>query len=161
MTTPDQTADNAGRVLTLELTLRAPRDAVWRCWTESGLLQRWFCPAPWQVARAEMDPCPGGRFDVTMRSPEGDEHPNQGVFLAVEPHERLVFTDAFTTGWHPSGKPFMTGVITLADAPGGGTAYRAQARHWSAEDREAHEAMGFEPGWTAAARQLEALAASL
>ena len=30
MTTPDQTADNDGRVLTLELTLRAPRDAVWR-----------------------------------------------------------------------------------------------------------------------------------
>lgn len=147
--------------LVLELTLAAPRAAIWRCWTEPDLLKQWFCPRPWGVSRAELDLRPGGRCDVTMQSPEGDEHDNQGVYLEVVPGERLVFTDAYTAGWEPAPKPFMTGIISLADAPGGQTAYRAVVRHWRAEDREAHEKMGFRDGWTAAARQLETLAASL
>jgi uncharacterized protein YndB with AHSA1/START domain len=85
-----------------------------------------------------------------------------GCYLRVEPMHRLVFTDAFVGDWVPSkAKPFMVGDITLADAPGGDTLYRARARHWSAEDLEAHRKMGFHEGWGQAAEQLEALAKTL
>jgi uncharacterized protein YndB with AHSA1/START domain len=73
-----------------------------------------------------------------------------------------VFTDAFVGDWVPGkGKPFMVGDIRFTDAPGGGTLYRAMARHWSAEDLKAHEQMGFHDGWGKAADQLEALARTL
>ena len=147
--------------LVLARILDAPRESVYRCWTEPTLFPKWFCPAPWSVARAELDVRPGGACNVTMRSPEGEEFPNPGVYLEVVPKEKLVFTDAYGAAWEPSEKPFMTAIVTFEDAPGGKTRYVARARHWNAEDRKAHEAMGFHEGWGQVAEQLEALAKSL
>ena len=58
---------------------------------------------------------------------------NQGVYLEVVPGEKLVFTDAYTEGWKPAPEPFMTAILLLADAPGGGTTYTAIARHRNPE----------------------------
>ena len=155
MTNPADTA------LTLTRTLQASRAAVWRCWTEPELLEQWFCPKPWYVTDAKIDLQPGGEFACTMNGPDGERFPTHGVILRVVPEQKLITTDAFLPGWVPSERAFMTSEITLADAPGGHTTYTAVARHWSAEARAEHEAMGFHEGWGAAADQLEALAQSL
>ncbi len=147
--------------LVLERTLQAPRRAIWRCWTEPALLQEWFCPKPWGVTDVKIDLRAGGASMMTMRGPNGEAFPNHGVYLEVIPGQRLVFTDAFTSAWQPSGKAFMVGDITLADAPDGGTLYKAVARHWNAADCEEHVKMGFHQGWGIAADQLEALANTL
>mgnify|MGYP002622027945 CR=1 FL=1 len=94
-----------------------------------------------------------------MRDPDGNEHANPGVFLEVVPEERLVFTDAFAQGWMPQ-KPFLACVVTFEDE-GGKTRYTARARHWTTEDREAHEKMGFHEGWGQCADQLEEVARKL
>lgn len=146
--------------LHLSRFIPAPRAVLWRAWTEPALLMQWFTPRPWTVARAELDVRPGGTSLVVMRSPEGQEFPNAGVYLEVVPGRRLVFTDAYTQAWVPSAKPFMTGTIEFADEAGG-TRYTALVSHWSAADREAHEKMGFHEGWGAATDQLAALAATL
>ena len=86
--------------------------------------------------------------------------PNRGVYLEVVQNERLVFTDAFTRPWEPSQKPFMTVILTFEDQ-GGKTKYTALVRHWTVADREAHEKMGFHPGWDICTDQLAALAATL
>ena len=44
---------------------------------------------------------------------------------------------------------------------GDGTLYRATVRHWDAESRQRHQEMGFEPGWSQVAEQLEAVARRL
>lgn len=147
--------------LVLRREIDVPREKLWRCWTEPDLLKQWFCPKPWGVARAELDLRPGGCCNVTMLSPEGEEFPNAGIYLEVTPNERLVFTDAYTTGWVPSAKPFMTGVITFEDFGGGRTAYTAIAKHWTAADRDQHLEMGFHEGWGKATDQLAELAATL
>ncbi len=143
------------RELVLRRRLEAPRAAVWRCWTEPGLMMRWFTPKPWETVRVETDLRPGGNSLVVMQSPEGDEIPNRGVYLEVVPQQRLVFTDAFTEAWKPAEKPFMTAIVEFADADGGGADYVATARHWTVADREAHEKMGLHEGWGKAADQLE------
>jgi uncharacterized protein YndB with AHSA1/START domain len=149
------------RALVLERIVKAPRQAVWRCWTEGELLKQWFCPKPWGVSRAELDVRPGGRNFVVMQGPQGEQVPSAGVYLEVVPGRRLVFTDAFESAWVPSGKAFMVGEITLDDTSEGHTSYTARALHWSAEDRETHEKMGFHQGWAIATDQLEALARSI
>ena len=148
------------RDLSFTRVLDAPRPHIWRCWTESDLLMQWFCPKPWTVSKAELDMRLGGASLIVMNGPNGEEMPNRGVYLDVVPNERLVFTDAFTQAWLPSQKAFMVGTIELADADGK-TRYTATVRHWSAEDRDAHEKMGFFVGWGIATDQLEALARTL
>ena len=94
-----------------------------------------------------------------MRGPGGEENRLEGVYLEVVPQVRIVATDAFTAGWHPAG-PFMVRIDAFA-AEGDGTRYTATARHWTAEAKASHEAMGFAAGWNASADQLEAVARSL
>jgi uncharacterized protein YndB with AHSA1/START domain len=147
--------------LILTRELKAPRAKLWTCWTDTNLIKQWFCPLPWRVTEASMDVRPGGASFFNMQGPNGESHVSRGVYLEIVPLQKLVFTDAYVDAWTPSEKPFMTAIVTFADAPGGGTHYTAIARHWSDEDREAHEKMGFHEGWGKAADQLEALALSL
>lgn len=144
--------------LVLELTLDAPRDKVFRCWSEPALLQQWFAPKPWIITEVNHEFRPGGRSDIVMQSPEGERYPNYGVFLDIVPNQKIVMTDAFTQGWIPQGRPFMVAEVTFEDAGAGKTKYRAVARHWNEEAKKEHEAMGFHPGWTQCAMQLQELA---
>lgn len=148
------------RDLLFERLIPAPRPLVWRCWTEPALLMEWFCPRPWRVTDCEIDLRPGGIFRTRMEGPGGESHDGPGVWLEVVAKRRLVFTDALLPGWRPSGRPFMTGVVSFADE-GEGTRYRAEVLHATPEARAQHEAMGFEAGWGAAADQLATLAAAL
>jgi uncharacterized protein YndB with AHSA1/START domain len=95
-----------------------------------------------------------------MRSPNGKDFPNRGVYLEVVPNQRLVFTDAYASAWEPSEKPFMIVVVTFEDE-GGQTRYTARVRHWTSADRQAHEDMGFHQGWGQCTDQLATLAATL
>lgn len=154
-------AEAAGHELVLERVMDVSRDKLYRCWTETELLKQWFCPKPWIVSYAAFDVRPGGASLVVMKSPDGEEFANPGVFLDVVENERLVMTDAYTSAWVPSQKPFMTAIVTFEDIGGGRTRYVARAVHWSAEDKATHEAMGFHEGWGKAADQLEDVAKAL
>ncbi len=137
--------------------IAAPRAAVWRCWTEPELLKQWFTPRPWTTPVVETDLRAGGASYFLFRGPNGEEFPNRGVYLEVVPQQRLVFTDAYVEAWVPSAEPFMTAIVTLADASGG-THYEARVRHWTEAAMKRHEDMGFHAGWGKAADQLEEVA---
>lgn len=80
---------------TLTRTLDAPRDLVWRAWTDEDELTHWLHPGPLSTPRESVsfDVREGGRLQYTMVYDEtGDEFPAGGVFLEVVPPERLVFT---------------------------------------------------------------------
>jgi uncharacterized protein YndB with AHSA1/START domain len=153
-------ATPAERELVLSRIIDAPPPKVYRAWTEPELLKQWFAPAPFSTPVAELDVRPGGANLIVMRSADGTEFPNRGVYLEVVPNERLVFTDAYTEAWQPSGKPFMTVILTFEDEAGR-TRYTARVRHWTVEDRETDENIGFHQGWGQCADQLAALVAKL
>jgi uncharacterized protein YndB with AHSA1/START domain len=149
------------RDLVITRDIAAPREALFRCWTEPALIKRWFAPAPWTTPHAETDVRAGGASVVVMRGPDGQESANRAVYLEVVPNERIVATDAYVSAWEPATKPFMTLILTFEDLGGGRTRYSARARHWTAADREAHEKMGFAEGWGKCTSQLAELAATL
>ena len=148
------------RELVLTRLIDAPREKLFRAWTEPELMKQWFTPRPWTTPVIEVDLRPGGSNLIVMRGPDGTEFPNRGVYLEIVKNERLVFTDAYTNAWEPSEKPFFTGIITFEDE-GGKTRYTARALHWTVADREAHEKMGFHEGWGICADQLAELAARI
>lgn len=150
--------DRPGFELAVTGVMAAPIAAVWRAWTEH--LPEWWCPAPWTVEVIENDLRAGGRSAMIMHGPGGEAEAMEGVFLEVTPPSRIVFTNAFTAGWIPQA-PFMIGFFEWSEEEEGHTRYRHGARHWSEEAMRQHEAMGFHPGWSIVARQLEAVAQRL
>ena len=154
-------SETARHELVLMREIDAPREKIFRAWTDPELLKQWFCPKPWGVSHAELDVRTGGSSVIVMNGPNGEVVDNRGVYLEVVPNEKIVFTDAFKTAWIPSEKPFMTGIVLLEPLGDGRTKYTAMARHWTEEDKKTHEAMGFHEGWGAATDQLAALVATI
>jgi uncharacterized protein YndB with AHSA1/START domain len=147
----------ADRELVLTRVIDASPEALYRAWTEPELLKQWFAPAPLTTPVAELDVRPGGSNLIVMKTPDGQEMPNPGVYLEVVPNQKLVFTNAYLRAWEPSDHPFMTVILTFEDLGGGQTRYTARVRHWSVADRERHEQMGFHQGWGQCADQLAAV----
>jgi uncharacterized protein YndB with AHSA1/START domain len=142
------------RELKLERVVDAPRELIWKCWTEPEHLKHWFTPRPWLTTGCKIDLRVGGEFFTMMQSPDGGDFPNHGVYLEIVQNRRLVFTDAYTAGWQPSENPFFTAIVEFEDAGAGKTKYTAHARHWTIENAKKHEEMGFHDGWAKALEQL-------
>ena len=67
------TTSTNGRELTLERVIDAPREKVFKAWTDPELMKQWFAPKPYTTPRVENDVRAGGSSLVVMRSPEGQE----------------------------------------------------------------------------------------
>ena len=85
------------RTLVTTRIFDAPRELVYRAWTDPKQLAKWFPPEGFSSPRCEVDPRPGGVFRVDMKAPDGPPFdgkvfPGPGVFNEVVPNERLVFT---------------------------------------------------------------------
>jgi uncharacterized protein YndB with AHSA1/START domain len=85
------------RELVITRTFDAPRELVWKAWTERARALHWWKPKDFTTPVLEMDVRPGGRWRVVMRSPEGQEYTQRGEFREISPPERLVFTLAWGT----------------------------------------------------------------
>lgn len=86
----------------------APRDAVWRAWTEPEQLAQWFGPRgiSTPLDKIRMDLRPGGEASLVMvDDATGAEYPNTGTYVEVVPPERLV--------WKDDGFPDGTGAGTV------------------------------------------------
>lgn len=147
--------------LVLERVIDATPDKVFKAWTTPDLMKQWFAPAPWSIVSADCDLRPGGSSGIVMKSPEGEEFPNPGVYLEIVPDRKIVTTDAFLPGWIPTGQPFMVAVVEFEPLDGGKTRYTATAMHWTEEAKTQHEQMGFHEGWGQVADQLNTLVQTL
>lgn len=169
------TIPNTELDLVLTRTLNAAPAKAYRCWTEPALITQWFTPPPWTTPHAVMDVRAGGLSHITMRGPANEDGspapdvPNAAIYLTVIPNERLISTNAFGAGFTPV--PIKNALMefhfvidlhfgAVAGNPNQ-TAYTATCRHWTAESKKTHEAMGFHVGWGIATDQLEALAKTL
>ncbi len=148
--------------LEISRVLKAPRDLVWKAWTDPNHLKAWWCPKPWTTEVLAFDLVPGGAFHTLMRGPNGETSDNPGVFLDVVPGARIVWTSALVAQWRPANNPWlpMTAYITMADE-GDHTRYVATVLHKDKASRDQHEEMGFFEGWGTCITQLEAYAWSL
>jgi uncharacterized protein YndB with AHSA1/START domain len=167
MNNPNPEALDPKLDLSFERIVDVPKELVWRAWTQPQHLKPWFCPLPWTTIDCEIDLRPGGIFRTVMRSPEGQEFPNEGCYLEVVKNEKLVWTNALLPGFRPAPTSapkgggtvpfFFTASIQLA-THGTGTRYTAIVRHGDEAGCKQHAEMGFHEGWGKALDQLVALA---
>lgn len=74
----------------------APRELVWKAWTEPERIMRWFGPKVFTTPVCEVDLRVGGSFHLSMRSPDGQDYWVKGVYREIVPPERLVYSDYFS-----------------------------------------------------------------
>ncbi len=87
------TRTEAAGEITITRVFDAPRELVWRAWTEPEQLARWWGPRGWTVPleTITMDVRPGGTFRLTnVNDEDGREVPQEGVYREVAEPERLV-----------------------------------------------------------------------
>lgn len=154
--------------LVLERILDAPRDLVWKAMTMPEHAKQWWAPRPYETVECEIDLRPGGAFYTRMIGPDSFDSPVHGCFLEVAEREKLVWTTALLAGYRPAGEAphgcgafIFTAIVTLQDAGGGKTRYRAVALHKDQADRDTHARLGFHEGWGTCAAQLEQVAVGL
>jgi len=98
MAAPQAGAGKAANKKTPDLVLTrvfdAPREVVFKVWTDPKHVAQWWAPRGFQTTIHEMDVRPGGRWRYAMRGPDGNDYPFDGVFIEVVKPERLVFDGA-------------------------------------------------------------------
>ncbi|MXO84847.1 ATPase [Altererythrobacter aurantiacus] len=144
------------RELSVTTFIDAAPEKVWD--VMANRQEEWACPAPWRCEVVKQEKRAGGRDATVFRGPNGEEMPQEGIYLAWDEGRRIVSTDAVTGDFQPTG-PFMIGIWEI-EPERDGTRYTAKARHWREEDRKKHEEMGFVQGWEACAAQLKAICES-
>jgi uncharacterized protein YndB with AHSA1/START domain/predicted enzyme related to lactoylglutathione lyase len=126
--------DATAQEITITRVLDAPRELVWKSWTEPEQLAQWWGPEGWSTAvdSVTMDVRPGGEFSLTSTNPDGDEMPVRGTYREVVAPERLVLEEAAEGNWHEGA----VSELELIDLGGSRTELRLRATiHTSAAMR--------------------------
>jgi uncharacterized protein YndB with AHSA1/START domain len=98
-------APDAEPVILITRTLDAPRELVWRCYTEPKHMVHFWGPHGSTTPVCEVDLRPGGIWRTVMRFGTGNEYGYTSIYLEVVPPERIVYRDA-PDGWDASeGEP--------------------------------------------------------
>jgi uncharacterized protein YndB with AHSA1/START domain len=83
------------RPFIISRTFNAPRNLVWKAWTELEHMQ-WWGPKGVTIHHAKLDLRPGGTFHYCMKTPEGREMWGKWAIREVVKPERLVFVNSFS-----------------------------------------------------------------
>jgi uncharacterized protein YndB with AHSA1/START domain len=131
--------------LTITRIFDAPREAVWKAWTDPKQVSQWWGPRGFTAPVVELDVRPGGELRIDMQGPDGTVYPNRGVFREVSEPDRLVIT---TRLLNDAGEPVIDGLstVTFAEEDGKTTlTLEFDLVHVAPEAAEA--AAGAEQGW--------------
>ncbi len=111
---------SSDRELILERIFDAPREGVFKAWTEPERLAEWWGPRGWTLPVCKIDLRPGGVWHYCMRGPNGEESWGKAVYREIVEPSRLVYADAFADaeGNTIPGMPEMVITIELTEHEG-------------------------------------------
>jgi uncharacterized protein YndB with AHSA1/START domain len=146
----------------------APRDLVWKAWTESERLLRWWGPKGCTLVSCTLDLRPGGIFHYHMRFPDGLDTWGKFVFREIVAPERLIFVVSFSdekggvtrNPWNSSWPLEWLSTVTFEEQGGGTKLTVRWAPDVSATELErktfADGRQGMQQGWTGTLDRLSA-----
>ena len=129
----------------------APRDKVWKAWTETERLKQWWGPKGFKVHTCKVDLRPGGVFLYGMTAPDGKDMWGKFTYREIVPPERMVLINSFSdeaggVTRHPMAPTWpleMLSTFTFEDEPGGKTKVTIR---WSPHNASEEERKTFEAG---------------
>ena len=168
----EKAAGTAAEDFVISRVLDAPRELVWKVFTDPEHLKRWWGPKGFTARTAKMDFRVGGMYHYCMTSPDGHEMWGKFVYHEIVPPERLVFVNSFSDEnggltRHPMSPswPLETLSTFTFDEKDGKTLFtiRWSPLNASQTERKTFEEgrKGMQQGWGGTLDQLEAYLAKL
>jgi uncharacterized protein YndB with AHSA1/START domain len=141
-----------GHELVLTRIFDAPRELVFKAWTDPKIVAQWWGPHRFTNPVCELDVRPGGAIRIHMRSPDGTVYPMTGVYQEVVEPERIVFKSAALDA---AGNPMFEMLTTLTFAEEGGkTKQILRTRVIKSTPEATPYLAGMEAGWTQSLERL-------
>jgi uncharacterized protein YndB with AHSA1/START domain len=161
-----------GREFVISRVFDAPRDLVWKCFTDPEHMKQWWGPKGAKIVKSEMDLRVGGTYHYGMQMPDGSVMWGKQVYREITPKDRLVFINSFSDEnggltRHPMAPTWpieMMSIFTFEDQPGNKTKFTVRWWPHNAGDEErktfdaGHASMT--QGWSGTMEQLEAYLAN-
>jgi uncharacterized protein YndB with AHSA1/START domain len=127
----------------------APRELVWKAFTEPERMKQWWGPKGFTVVASKMDLRPGGSYHYGLKAPDGTPMWGKFAFREIVPPERMVLINSFSdeaggTTRHPLHMSWpleMLSVFTFEELPGGKTKFTV---NWSPQNATADEEKTFD-----------------
>jgi len=163
MTDAATTTPSDEPIITMVRIFDAPRELVFRAWTDPEHLAQWWGPHGFTNPVCEVDLRPGGVWRIDMQGPDGTIYPNKGIYQEVVVPERLVYSDIVdddTDAWGDSPPPSSVNTVTFEEHDGK-TKITTITRLQSIAARDAMLEMGSEAGWAESMERLDALLAKI
>ncbi len=88
----------------------APRELVWKAWTDPKYVMQWWGPKGFTAPFCEMDFRVGGKFLYCMRTPDGQEFWNAGEYHEIVLHEKIVSSMYFADSKGNKVEPAQYGI---------------------------------------------------
>lgn len=146
--------DPVGYEITLTRDFTAPRELVFKAWTEEARVKEWWGPQQFTNPVCKVDARVGGRMDIHMRSPDGTVYPMTATFTEIVAPEKIVFTSGALDG--KGGILFeILNTVLLAEV-GGKTRLTLTARVLKVTSQGSHYIGGMEMGWSGSLDKLVA-----
>jgi uncharacterized protein YndB with AHSA1/START domain len=144
------TTDSAERVLVISRIFDAPRDLLFKAWSEPERLVQWFGPKGFtSTVIGSMDTRPGGAYRLHMRGPDGSDHWVQGVCREIVEPKRIVCTYVWTDAYGNPTRPQTLLTLTFEEHGEQTKLTLHQAVFESVTARDAHD-----EGWTSSLERL-------
>ncbi len=134
------------RELVITRVFEAPREMVFKAWTDQDRLRQWWGPKNFTTPVCELDPRPGGAIKIHMRGPDGTIYQMLGFVREIVEPERLVL-DSYTPD--AEGNPLFKVMNTVTfEERGGKTKLTVHANVTMATPAAAPAMAGMEQGWS-------------
>lgn len=106
------------RTLFIDRTFDAPRELVFKAWTDPQHIVQWWGPRGFKSTVLTLDLRSGGAYRIHMRSPENTDHWSQGIYREVVPPERLVMVGSWADRDGNPTTPQTVATVTFEDLGG-------------------------------------------
>ena len=133
VTERSQPASTADREIVVSRLFQAPRELVFKAFTDPNGITNWWGPNGFTTTTSEMDLRPGGVWRFVMHGPDGTDYPNRVVYNEVVAPERLVYRHDDDAGDGQVGVQFD--VTVTFDDEGGKTRLTMRSLFETAAER--------------------------